>query len=253
VVLDASGFPHKLLTRPANELELQIRFLSRSGYEGIRPAEWLRWRDAEGTLPDRPVWLVFDDADAEAGRNAFPILERYGFGAACMVVTWCIGATNRWDEDAGRPSFQLMCESEILEWSEKGIEFGGHTRHHPDLRLIPDEQVEREIAQCKDDLTALLGKVPTSFAYPFGEFDPRAQAAARNHFELAFTMAPGFLQQGTDPHLVPLLSFLPGESRIGIWCRLRLGRNPFDVCRRRYARLMRKIRRTGAAGNTPQG
>ncbi len=237
------------LTTPTAEFEAQIRYLSTKGYKGIRPSEWLQWRDAGGTLPERAVMLVFDDAFADTCRNAFPVIERYGFGAACMVVTRCIGSTNRWDEEAGRPSFQLMSESEILEWSEKGIEFGGHTSHHPDLRLISDERVEEEIAQCRDDLVALLDKAPTCFAYPFGGVSPRAQAAARNHFELAFTTDPGLFHLGTDPHLVPRILFQPGETRFGMWCRLHLGNNLFEVCRGRWARLTKKMRNRKAIGS----
>lgn len=237
------------LTTPIAEFEMQIKLLSKMGYKGIRPSEWLRWRDAGGTLPDRPVMLVFDDAYAEACRNAFPILQRYGFGAACMVVTRCIGATNRWDEDAGLPTFQLMSKSEILEWSQKGIEFGGHSSSHPELPLVKDERVEQEIAECKDDSTALLGKAPSCFAYPFGGVNPAVQAAVRNHFDLVFTAWQGRLHLGTNPHLVPRIFFPPGETRLGMWFRLRLGRNPFEVCRRRWAMLLAKIGIGGATGS----
>jgi glycosyltransferase involved in cell wall biosynthesis/peptidoglycan/xylan/chitin deacetylase (PgdA/CDA1 family) len=237
------------LTTPTAEFETQISVLSAMGYKSIRPSEWLRWRYAGGTLPERPVMLVFDDAYAEACHNAFPLIERYGFVAACMVVTRCMGSTNRWDEEAGRPSFQLMNESEILEWSKKGIEFGGHSCHHPELPLMEDERLEQEIAQCKDDLTMLLGRAPASFAYPFGAVSPKVEAEVRKHFELAFTAWQGVLHLGTNPHLVPRIRFIPGETRFGIWCRLRLGRNLLEVWRGRWARIVNRFRKGGAAGS----
>jgi peptidoglycan/xylan/chitin deacetylase (PgdA/CDA1 family) len=238
------GSPHKDeypgLTTPIVEFEAQVRFLSTMGYKGIRPSEWLQWRDGGGMLPSRPVMLVFDDAYADACRNAFPILERYGFGAACMVVTQYIGSTNRWDEEAGRPTFQLMTKSQILEWSQKGIEFGGHTSHHPELPRETDERVEHEIAQCKQDLTELLRRAPASFAYPFGGVSVAAQSALRNHFQIAFTSWPGILHLGTSPYLVPRISFQSGETRFAMWCRLRLGKNPFEVFRNRWRMLIGK-------------
>ena len=237
------------LTTPMAEFETQISFLAKLGYTGIRPSEWLQWRDAGGTLPERPVILVFDDAYAEACRNAFPLLERCGFVAACMVVTRCIGSTNRWDEEVGLPSFQLMSRGEILEWSKRGIEFGGHSCHHPELPFVEDERLELEIAQCKDDLTALLGKVPASFAYPFGAVSPRVEAAVRNHFEIAFTAWQGTLHLGTNPHLAPRIQFVPGETRFGIWCRLRLGRNLLETFRGRWARLAGKTGRGPTTGH----
>ncbi len=236
------------LTTPMAEFETQISVLAKMGYKGIRPSEWLRWRDEGGTLPESPVILVFDDAYAEACRNAFPLLERYGFVAACMVVTKCMGSTNRWDEEAGLPSLQLMSRSEILEWSNRGIEFGGHSCHHPELPFVEDELLEAEIADCKDDLTTLLRETPKSFAYPFGAVNPKVEAAVRNHFELAFTTWRGVLHLGTNPHLVPRIRFVPGETRFGIWCRLRLGRNLLDICRGRWARFARKTESNATTG-----
>ncbi|HZB88543.1 MAG TPA: polysaccharide deacetylase family protein [Terracidiphilus sp.] len=226
------------LTTPAEEFERQIQFLVRMGYEGIRPAEWLRWRDEGEELPRRPIMLVFDDAYEEAARIAFPIIEKHGFGAACMVVTGCVGATNRWDEMAGRPSFPLMPRDQIVGWSRRGIEFGGHTRNHPYLPDEPAERVRQEIAECRDDLTELLGQAPTSFAYPFGGVSAAAETAAREHFAIAFTVWPGVLTLASNPHVVPRIEFLTGESRLGMWCRLRLGKNPMEVARNRWRKLL---------------
>jgi peptidoglycan/xylan/chitin deacetylase (PgdA/CDA1 family) len=181
--------------------------------------------------------LVFDDAYEEASGTAFPILQRYGFLASCMVVTGCIGMTNRWDEAAGLPSFQLMNESQIQRWSSEGIEFGGHTRSHRELPYESDERVESEVAECKEDLTKLLGEPPACFAYPFGGLSAAATAAVRRHFQLGFTAWPGRLHLATDPALAPRIAFLPGESTFGMWCRLRLGRNPFEVLRNRWRKL----------------
>ena len=225
------------LTTPIAEFEAQIRLLSKMGYTSILPEDWLSWRDAGASLPEKPIMLVFDDAYYEAAVTAFPLLQRHGFRAACMVVTSCIGTTNRWDEEAGRPSFQLMNESQIREWSQKGIEFGGHTSRHPELPFESDERVEDEIAQCRIDLTRVLGNPPVSFAYPFGSLSATAEDAVSRHFQLGFTSWPGRLHLASNPFLVPRIAFLPGESRVGMWCRLRLGKNPLEVIRNRWRRL----------------
>jgi peptidoglycan/xylan/chitin deacetylase (PgdA/CDA1 family)/glycosyltransferase involved in cell wall biosynthesis len=228
------------LTTPPAEFEEQIRLLKKMGYIAIVPEDWLRWREAGGELPEKPVMLIFDDAYEEAAEVAFPILQKHGIGAACMVVTNCIGKKNLWDEEAGRPSFQLMNASQILEWAKRGIEFGGHTSSHPELPLVSDERVEQEVAQCKEALARLLGKEPVSFAYPFGGLSAAATAAVSRHFQLGFTSWPGRLHLAVDPSLIPRIAFLPGESKIGMWCRLRLGRNPFEVIRNRWRRIIGK-------------
>jgi peptidoglycan/xylan/chitin deacetylase (PgdA/CDA1 family) len=183
------------------------------------------------------------------------MLQRYDFRAGCMVVTNCIGKTNRWDVEAGRPSFQLMDELQIREWAKKGIEFGGHTSSHPELPLVSDERVEQEIAQCKESLAKLLGKSPVSFAYPFGGLSAAATAAVSRHFRLGFTSWPGRLHLAGDPWRVPRIFFLPGESKVGMWCRLRLGRNPFEEIRNLWGRLFRHSSKDfyAGVGATPEG
>ena len=228
------------LTTPPAEFEAQIQLMTNMGYKAILPGDWLQWREAGQELPEKPVMLVFDDAYEETADVAFPMLHRHGFKAACMVVTSCIGTTNRWDEEAGRPSFQLMNELQIQQWARKGIEFGGHTSSHPELPLVSDERVEQEVAECKETLAKLLGKAPVSFAYPFGGLSAAATAAVGRHFQLGFTSWPGRLHLGVDPSLVPRIAFLPGESKIGMWCRLRLGKNPFEVIRNRWRRFIGK-------------
>lgn len=231
------------LTTPAAEFEEQMRLLKRMGYQPVLPRDWLRWRDEGGELPGKPVMLMFDDAYEEAAQLGFPILKRYGFRAACMVVTGCIGATNQWDEEAGRPSFRMMTADQIVEWSRNGIEFGGHTRAHPELTFKTDESVEEEVRRCKEDLARLLGEPPVSFAYPFGSFNPAAEGAVRQHFELGFISWPGRLHLGTNPALVPRIAFLAGESKFGMWCRLRTGRNPIEAVRNRWNKMLGKSKR----------
>jgi peptidoglycan/xylan/chitin deacetylase (PgdA/CDA1 family) len=129
-----------------------------------------------------------------------------------------------------------MSAEQIVEWSQKGIEFGGHTSKHPELPLESDERIEQEIAQCKEELTKLLGKPPLCFAYPFGSLNMTAVAAVSRHFQLGFTTSPGRLHLASNPYLVPRIAFPPGESKLGMWCRLRLGRNPFEAVRNRWRR-----------------
>ncbi len=243
------------LTTPPAEFERQMRLLRKMGYEAILPEDWLRWRDGGGELPEKPVMLVFDDAFEEAAEVAFPMLQRYDFSAACMVVTSCIGKTNRWDEEAGRPSFQLMDQLQIREWATKGIEFGGHTSSHPELPLVSDERVELEVTQCKEILTGLLGKAPASFAYPFGGLSVAASAAVSRHFQLGFTSWRGRLHLAGDPFRVPRIAFLPGESKVGMWCRLRMGRNPFEEIRNLWRRLFGHSSKDfyAGVGATPEG
>ena len=101
--------------------------------------------------------------------------------------------------------------------------------------------------QCKKDLTKLLGEPPVSFAYPFGVFSAASEAAVARHFAMGFISWPGRLHLGTNPALIPRIAFLPGESKFGMLCRLRLGRNPLEVVRNRWSRWVRSSRGEGSS------
>ena len=72
--------------------------------------------------------------------------------------------------------------AQLRDLQAAGIEIGGHSVHHPILSAEMDEQVQREIVDCKLKLDAELPQPVISFCYPNGEaadYDQRAKAACR--------------------------------------------------------------------------
>ncbi len=62
----------------------------------------------------------------------------------------------------------MMNWDQVREMSANGIEFGGHTIHHPILTRIPPESARSEICGAISRVSEELGKPVTSFAYPNG-------------------------------------------------------------------------------------
>lgn len=62
----------------------------------------------------------------------------------------------------------------VREMSDYGIEFGGHTRTHVDLKNTSKEKLSDEIAGNKKDVEEISGKPAISFAYPFGAYNEEA-------------------------------------------------------------------------------
>jgi peptidoglycan/xylan/chitin deacetylase (PgdA/CDA1 family) len=72
-----------------------------------------------------------------------------------------------------------MTRSQIQSLAAAGHEIGGHTVNHSDLTTLSADDVAREI--CNDRVAlAGMGFHPTSFAYPFGEFDAGVQQIVRD-------------------------------------------------------------------------
>jgi peptidoglycan/xylan/chitin deacetylase (PgdA/CDA1 family) len=223
--------------------ERHIQWLVRRGYVGIRPADWLAWCREGKALPMKPVLLSFDDAYADIADYALPVLQRYGFGAAVFVTTSYVGKTNVWDEAKGWGTLRLMTAEQIRTWATQGIEFGAHTRTHPNLTKLSPAQLQEEVVGSRDDLAALLGTRVISFAYPYGRYNERVRKCVREIFDLAFVTHSGIPNLVTPPELLPRAIVYPEDSPIDLAFLTRWGRNPLHGFRWYTARVKRYVAR----------
>lgn len=225
---------HPALTVAPERFEKQISWLARRGYTAIRSNDWLDWRLGRGTLPTKPILITFDDAYADLAEHALPTLDRHGFTGSVFVVTGLIGQANMWDP-VDRPEHRrpLMNEAAILYWAGRGIEFGAHTRTHPDLTTLDESRIAGEVSGSSADLTALLGHRPTAFAYPYGQRNVEVELNVRKSFDLAFTTEEGLNHLSTPAHLLRRTMAQPNDLLVDLWFRARLGRSPLQEVRRR--------------------
>src|SRR5579884_2360813 len=166
-----------LITMTSAVLERQMVWLAKGGYTAISAEHCLAWREGRATLPPKPVLLTFDDAYADLAAHALPVLERHGLSALVFVVTGLIGAVNRWERAQGDSTpLGLMSADDIRYWARRGIDFGGHSRTHPDLSTLGHSELEEEIRGSQSDLQELLDVPVSCFAYPYGRYNPAVRA-----------------------------------------------------------------------------
>lgn len=233
------------LTVSPERFERHVRWLASCGYIGIRASDWhAHVRGA--SLRSRPVLLTFDDAYADIVEHALPVLDRYRFGAVVMVVTGRVGGESDWDRRHGWVPHPLMTADQIRAWAERGVEFGAHSRTHADLTMVSDEDLETEIQGSCDDLSAIVGRRATAFAYPYGHVDDRVSRRVRKTYDIAFSCVEGMNTSETDVHLLRRSMVQPHESRVGLTCRVRAGRYPIDRWRARL-RIRSRLRRAAAS------
>jgi GT2 family glycosyltransferase/peptidoglycan/xylan/chitin deacetylase (PgdA/CDA1 family) len=209
-----AGLHPSLSIEPA-VFERQVTWLASRGFTGIRVEDWIEWRRGRGTLPHRPVLITFDDAYAEIGEHALPVLRGHGFGALVFVVSGMLGASNQWDPPAaGQELPRLMDADEIRRWADGGVEFGAHGRTHRDLTGLPPDELSQEVRGSRDDLESLLARPVTCFAYPFDLHDAPAEELVAGTYELAFTAQPGLNGIATPGHLHRRTSPSPGDTPV---------------------------------------
>jgi peptidoglycan/xylan/chitin deacetylase (PgdA/CDA1 family) len=226
---------HPALTVSPRDFERQIEWLAKHGYTTISPDDWFRWCTEGRALPMKPVLLTFDDGYADLTQYAFPVLERHGFRAGVFAVTDQLGGVYSWDEYGGGVS--LIGAAALLDWSRRGIEVGAHTRSHAHLDALGDTEVEDEVVGSGRALSDALELPVRSFAYPYGAYDDRALHHVRATYDVAFTVQEGLDDLGTDLHQLRRTMVQPGASLLEFGLQVRLGWNPVQRLRERFAQL----------------
>jgi peptidoglycan/xylan/chitin deacetylase (PgdA/CDA1 family) len=224
----SDGWEHQLSVGPA-AFERQLRTLALCGLRGA-PAD-------AAVNRGRGLHVTFDDAFRSVA-NAVPILERLGLPAtvfACAAYA-----------DEGRPlavpelaaeasahpeELATMSWDELRALAERGVEIGSHTVSHPHLPQLSEAEIRDELAESRSRFEDELGRPCRFVAYPYGEHDSRARAAARRAgYGLAFALAS--TAQPRDDFALPRIDLYRKDNRISTILKTSPLRRPVAAVRR---------------------
>ncbi|MGE5446861.1 MAG: polysaccharide deacetylase family protein [Bacteroidales bacterium] len=126
----------------------------------------------QATIP--AVCINFDDGNDNVFTNAFPIMQARKIRATSYIVTSYVG------------------QQGILTWDQcrimnnAGWDMGSHTHTHPNLTLLTEAEIDKELNTSRDILIAQgLPKAASFVAYPFGSNNDIVLAhMATNHMIL---------------------------------------------------------------------
>jgi len=184
----------------AEAFAAQLAWLKKEGRPVLPLGKVVRRLRAGEALPGGCVVLTVDDAFRSFLETGMPLLRRYGFPVTLFVNTAAVG----------RPGY--------LDWAElkrlagEGVEIGNHSRTHDYLlnRRKGESaedwrgRVSGDIAAAQQELTRELGKAPTLFAYPYGEFSPALQKiVAGLGFSAAVAQQSGVISPASDLFALP--------------------------------------------------
>lgn len=173
-------WPAQLSVTP-ERFEHQLRELVGRGYRGAT------FTEAVISPPHpRTLAVTFDDGMRSVLERARPVLGRLGLPATVFVPTDLVGSEGpmswrgieQWvDGEHGRELVPLTWQ-ELSTLRAEGWEIGSHSRTHPRLVELGDDELAAELKESRERLEAELGGPCTSLAYPFGEADGRVIRAA---------------------------------------------------------------------------
>lgn len=101
---------------------------------------------------------------------------------------------------------RLMTPEEVRSVASDKIEFGSHAMSHASLPGLSPLQKAQEIRNSVGACEELVGTRPSTFAYPYGDFDAECEAlVADAGFECAVTVEPRAIAPEDDAFALPRL------------------------------------------------
>lgn len=125
-------------------------------------------------IPQKKVVLTFDDGYRDFYIHAFPILNQFGFTPTVFLPTDFISG--------GKPGLkgkEHLSWGEVKELHSQGVFFGSHTVSHPQLKMLIQGEIEREIRISKETIEDRVGCHVDSFSYPY-QFPEQDKSFIRN-------------------------------------------------------------------------
>ena len=170
--------------RGSGVLDLQV---------GGRVHRWDLTDESRAVEVHRQVWATLRDR---------PPVERDGLVA--QVLAWARLSLQ------ARDSHRTLRSGELARLADDDlIEIGAHTVNHPRLSALSPEHRQREIADGRSALEAVVERPVTAFAYPHGGLDdvgPGTPGQVRDAgFRAAYLATAGHLRAGRDPYRLPRL------------------------------------------------
>lgn len=181
------------------------------------------------------IIITFDDGYEDNYTLLFPILKKFGFKVVIFMVTH--SETNVWDTKAtNEPVLKLMNKEQITEMAAWGIDFGAHTKTHPDLTAIPLAEAAAEIVDSKNTLEEITGSPVTSFCYPYGRMNDEIKNLVHNcGFKFGIATDSGPLAIHEDFYQIRRIGIFPNTDYLGFIRKVR-GHYTFKRVKRENAK-----------------
>ena len=150
----------------------------------------------EAGLGEKTAVITIDDGYRSVWENARPLLDQYGFPATLFISTGSVGGSNylSWDE--------------IRKLEKQGFEIGNHSHSHAYFLNKPKEKIaetfEADLKKADEQFRKHLGRVPSLYAYPFGEYTPEMMAVLKSRgYRAAAGQRSGVIDERSSRYALP--------------------------------------------------
>ena len=203
--------PYDLFVSDA-ALESQLRWMRARGWRALDVDAYLAaWRSGRA---GRDYLVTIDDGFTSVATVGAPLLARHRVPSVLFVPPELLGATTHYLDRT--PDERILDAEALRSLPEQGMEIGVHGLDHTSMLGLSDADLERQTRGAREAMADVLGTLPRSFAYPFGDFDARAvRAVAKAGYEVGFSV-----YDDSGVHAISRVDVKPGDTLAALRVKL---------------------------------
>ena len=175
------------------QFEKDLIYLKENGYSSVTLAQLFDYSEGNGSMPQKPVVITFDDGCETVYTYALPLLEKYGFNAVCFIigaVTDKYSGINdhnlaysnlNWDE------VKELCNGGVIDIQSHTYDLHSNTKGRNGMKKLKTETFEQyseflssDGLKMKEKMIENTGTPPVAIAYPFGSFSKESAGILKN-------------------------------------------------------------------------
>lgn len=213
---------------PPDQFAKHMYYLAKRGMRACSLTDFFAWLDRKQTLPEGSFLLTFDDGFMGVYEHAAPVLQELNWPATVFLVSRLIGKRDEWcqTQNPSGATFPLLAHEHISTMRETGFTFQSHTRLHPDLTTLSDDDLTEELAGSRQDLEDLLGEQVRYLAYPYGRLNEHVLDTTRAAgYEAAFSTQPGFNRRDINHYRIRRLDVFGTDTATMLARKIFFGSN----------------------------
>ena len=162
-------------------LEADLKYLQQEGYQTVTIDELIQYVKGDGTLPEKPVMLTFDDGYFNNYCYAYPLLQKYQAKAVISLIgKYTDLYTNTPDENPGYSHITWdqvneMMQSGLVEFQNHSYDLHSNTKGRDGAKKKKGESEEAyaqmlwaDVGRLQEEMKVHTGYMPSAFTYPFG-------------------------------------------------------------------------------------